>query len=178
MGLTIQAALLRAAADLPEPFHETSLAEGAWRLAPTVVGAALRETLYPDLNKVRAALCGRTGPVKRGHLERVGTHLYRLTDEGRRTLGAEVLPDDPTDDARDEALLRLREAGDWLPLGLYPDTTAAAVGAALWRAYCQAVRWPAFEFEADGFAVRGRFVGTRMVGCERNPDGKQLVIRR
>lgn len=75
------------------------------------------------------------------------------------------MPPDP-----DDTLLDLRAAvGEWVPVARHRTAAEAAVAVAGWLAHCEATLWRAFEFEARGAMVVGRFVGTVI----RPPVGKK-----
>lgn len=81
-GLTMPQRLLRVAAHLPPPFHESDLAVAAWREEPDVWGLRRREHEHPDVNRIRTIIIGRRGLVARGWLEKVGELTYRVTRIG------------------------------------------------------------------------------------------------
>jgi hypothetical protein len=82
-GLTVKQLLLKAAAGLGEPFHESDLILAAWTLDPRAFGMRNHEHAHPDTNRARAAICHKGGPVGAGYLERRGPLLYALTRRGR-----------------------------------------------------------------------------------------------
>lgn len=82
-ALTGAQTLLACAADLPQPFHESDLAEAAWRARPDLFGMKTKETQYPDLNKTRTYLVGGRGLITRGLFEKRGPLLYSLTHAGK-----------------------------------------------------------------------------------------------
>lgn len=81
--LTVNQYLLLAADTLPQPFHESDLVEAAWKAAPRLLGMTRKHDKYPSDNKVRAALSGDRGLVKRGWLERHDRLMYSLTRHGK-----------------------------------------------------------------------------------------------
>jgi hypothetical protein len=82
--LTQPQMILKAALGLGVEFHESQLAEAAWKAAPGAFGMRTMEAKYPDLNRVRAALCHKNGPVRKGHLAKVGELRFALTRPGRK----------------------------------------------------------------------------------------------
>lgn len=87
-ALTQPQAILQAALNLGDPFHETDLAIAAWRLTPQAFGMRTKEAEFPDLNRVRAAMSHKRGPLDRGHMVRVAPLVYSLTPAGRREAAA------------------------------------------------------------------------------------------
>lgn len=82
--LTGPQVLLVVALDLREPFHESDLLLAAWKRDPQRFGLRRYESQWPDLNRCRAALCHKRGPVDKGHLVRADKPLtYKLTPGGR-----------------------------------------------------------------------------------------------
>ncbi len=82
-ALTVNQHLLLAAEKLPEPFHESDLAEVAWRSAPRLLGMTNKHDQYPSDNKVRSAMSGERGLVRRGWLVKAGKLTYTLSPTGR-----------------------------------------------------------------------------------------------
>ena len=81
---TITQRIVLAAARLPDPFHESLLAEACWLADPAAFGMRTMESKHPDVNKVRTYLVGPRGLVQKGILIKTGVLTYRLSDPGRR----------------------------------------------------------------------------------------------
>jgi hypothetical protein len=81
--LTVPQRILKAAASLPQPFHETDLIVCAWRDSPELFGLRGREAEHPDANRARCAVQGSKGLVARGWLAKAREYHYELTRRGR-----------------------------------------------------------------------------------------------
>ncbi|MDE2097143.1 MAG: hypothetical protein KGL39_07845 [Patescibacteria group bacterium] len=70
------------------PFGLEMLIVAAWKAFPDTFGLKGCSDLFPDANRVIAALSGERGMVRAGLLVKEGQKLYSLTCDGRRRLRA------------------------------------------------------------------------------------------
>jgi hypothetical protein len=74
--------LLRAAKGLSEVFSAEELVVAVWKQDKSF-GLHGYTDLYPNSNKVLAALMGEKGLTRRGYFKKVGPKMYSLTPEGK-----------------------------------------------------------------------------------------------
>ena len=86
---TVDEKLLIAALSLnPDGFYIEDLVVAAWSFFPDTFGLKGHvgndgKPLYPDSNRVAATIMGKSAPLrKKGHLEKIGQRLYKLTPSG------------------------------------------------------------------------------------------------
>lgn len=68
------------------PFSAEALTVASWQKFPKTFGLKGYTELYPDNNKVLAAIMGEKGLARRGWLVKMGQKLYALTREGRHII--------------------------------------------------------------------------------------------
>ena len=84
-----RAILLRAAAQLREPFNPEDLTVAAWTASNSFFGLIGYELDHPDLNRVLACIYGPSGFLKQGLMSKVGPKQFQLTELGKSLIKGE-----------------------------------------------------------------------------------------
>jgi hypothetical protein len=98
------------------PFSAEALTVASWQKFPKTFGLKGYSELYPDNNKVLAAIMGEKGLARRGWLVKMGQKLYALTREGRHIIRKVTLPEEELES--DGSLQRLNRDQEKFVQGL------------------------------------------------------------
>lgn len=76
--------ILRVACDLVYEFTDSDLVVAVWQAYPDEFGLRGYESVHPSSVYVLSKLQGATGLIGRGFVAQIETHLFRVTERGRR----------------------------------------------------------------------------------------------